>query len=152
MSSSDNDLASVESRLAAAYGRTAWGTALGVGSFLTVELGEQQAAPTPQEKTHGEFHLWVYCSAWRIETAQEIIASSEDPREALEAAVRHLDGRSLSEIRIERPSLSTVFSFSGGTVLRTFSIFSKDYEHWMFYLPDGSVFTAGPGSTWSWGR
>jgi hypothetical protein len=45
-----------------------------------------------------------------------------------------------------------VFEFGEGAALRTFSIFSKEYEHWMFYLPDGTVFTAGPGATWSWGR
>jgi hypothetical protein len=94
----------------------------------------------------------VYCSTWRIASAWDIVAASEDPRELLETAVRYLDGRPLSAIRIERPSLSTVFEFGEDTALRTFSIFSKEYEHWMFYLPDGTVFTAGPGATWSWGR
>lgn len=149
--SNDDDLTAVEHRLAAAVGSTAWGAALGVGSFLTVEFGPERAVQDPKQRCHGAFHLWVYCSAWRIETATAIIASSEDPRERLEATVRHLDGRTLSGIRIERPSLSASFTFDDGTVLRTFSIFSEEYEHWMFYLPGGSVFTAGPGSSTAWG-
>jgi len=161
MTTNDNDLAAVESAFAGAYGQPAWGTALGVGSFLTVEFGQprpaagaspdQQGRQARQANPHGEYHLWVYCSAWRIESPQEIIASSEDPREQLASAVRHLDGKVLTRITIERPSLSATFDFEDGTVLRTFAIFSKEYEHWMFYLPDGRVFTAGPGSTWSVG-
>jgi hypothetical protein len=145
-----NPLAEVEAKLAAATGKPAWGTALGIGSFLTVEFGEKV---TPAEgKTHGEYHLWVYCSAWRIETPTEIVASSEDPREVLEPTVKFLDGRTLSGIHLEPPSLSSTFTFDDGARLRTFSIFTKDFDHWMFYLPSGEVFTAGPGAAWSWGR
>ncbi|WP_117214663.1 hypothetical protein [Allorhizocola rhizosphaerae] len=145
-----NPLADVQAKLALATGKVAWGTALGVGSFLTVEFGER--VEQAKGKVHGEFHLWVYCSAWRIETPAEIVASSEDPREFLEPTVRSLDGRTLSDIQLDMPSLSSTFAFSDGTRLRTFSIFSKDFDHWMFYLPGGEVFTAGPGSTWSLGR
>jgi hypothetical protein len=105
MEMSDNDLAGVEPRLAAAYGRAAWGTALGVGRFLTVEFGAQRAEPDPGRRVHGEFHLWVYCSAWRIDTPRDIVTASEDPREHLETAVPYLDGRTLSAIRIQPPSL-----------------------------------------------
>jgi hypothetical protein len=141
------DIAHVQSRLSAAVGEQAWGTALGVGSFLTVEFGAEK----PDKRGHGEYHLWVYCSAWRIETQTAIIASSEDPRDALQTAISHLDGRTLVGVQLEAPSTAATFEFSDGTVLRTFPIFSKDYEHWMFYLPDGSVFTAGPGTEGSWG-
>jgi len=86
-----------------------------------------------------------------IENSTEIVACSEDPRERLQTAVRYLDGRELSRVRIGRPSLSAAFYFGDGTVLRTFSFDSADYEHWMLYLPDGNVFTAGPGTNWSLG-
>jgi hypothetical protein len=82
----------------------------------------------------------------------QIVASSEDPRERLQGAVRYLDGRELSLVRMEQPSLSAAFYFDDGIVLRTFSIYSADHEHWMLYLPDGNVFTAGPGTSWSLGR
>lgn len=145
-----NPLAEVEAKLALATGKTAWGTTLGVGSFLTVEFGDR--VEQEKGKVHGEFHLWVYCSAWRIETSSQIVASSEDPREVLEPVVSYLDGRTLSSIQLDLPSMSSTFAFSDDMRLRTFSIFSKDFDHWMFYLPGGEVFTAGPGSTWSLGR
>lgn len=129
-----------------ALGQAVWGTTLGVGSFLTFELGSRREPDTSgQGRPHGEFHVWVYCSAWRIETTDTVVASSEDDRDVLVEAVRHLDGRTLTAIDVEQPSLSAAFRFSDGTTLRTFSIFSDGYEHWMLYLPDGRVVTAGPG-------
>lgn len=138
-----------EQALAGARGRPVWGTQLGVGSFLTLEIGDARpavpraggAAPRP----HGEFHVWVYCSAWRIETPAAVLASSEDDRDALEATVQVLDGAVLAEARVDVPSLSLSLRFEDGTVLRTFSIFTAGYEHWMVYLPQGDVLTAGPG-------
>ena len=67
MRTTEDDLAAVEEAVAQMYGKRAWGTALGFGSFLTVEFGAPEAAPDPGGPVHGEFHLWVYCTAWRIE-------------------------------------------------------------------------------------
>src|SRR5215211_7238300 len=113
-----NPLAEVEAKLALATGKTAWAATLGVGSFLTVEFGER--VEQEKGKVHGEFHLWIYCSAWRIETPSQIVASSEDPREVLEPIVSYLDGRTLSSIQLDLPSMSSTFVFSDGTRLRTF--------------------------------
>ena len=145
------DFAEVEAALANANGQSAWAATLGVGSFLTVEFGAEVPSRRASGRRHGEFHLWLYCSAWRIERPGEVIASSEDPREELTKRVQILDGQVLSAIRIERPSLSCTVSFADGTQLRTFSIFTTGYEHWMFYLPDSRVFTARPGMDWSLG-
>ncbi|MFI7542212.1 hypothetical protein [Actinoplanes sp. NPDC049599] len=147
-----NDQGAVAAALASAYGEKVWGTTLGVGSFLTLELGAQRPAREPTGRPHGTFHLWVYCSAWRIETTQQIIASSEDAREKLEPAVKVLDGHTLHNAEVQWPSLSATFHFDGGLVLRTFSIFSAEYDHWLFYLPDEHVLTAGPGSTVTFSR
>jgi hypothetical protein len=130
----------------AAVGRKAWGTTLGVGSFLTVELGASATSAATPTKEHGEYHLWVYCSAWRIQTADAVVASSEDAREVLEKSVPVLDGLELVAVSIEHPSLSANFQFEGGISLTTFSIFSTDYEHWMLYGPGGTVLTAGPAA------
>ncbi|MGL4338898.1 MAG: hypothetical protein ACRCSP_00530 [Rhodoglobus sp.] len=140
------DIAQARQMAEAAVGRRTWGTALGVGSFLTIELGSVVAATSPGGKAHGEYQLWVYCSAWRIQSKDAVLASSEDPRDFLKKAVVALDGQLLSAVSIDYPSLSTVFEFEGGLTLATFSIFSKDYEHWMLYCPDKLVLTAGPAS------
>lgn len=99
--------------------------AVGHGSFLTVELGEPETAGG----MHGIFHLWVYLAGWRLENATEVIAASEDDREELARKVAVLDGRILTKIIIEQPSLSARFEFDQGLVLATFSLYSADYEH-----------------------
>lgn len=43
----------------------AWGARLGVGSFVTIEFGEE-VKEQPSSKTHGEWHLWVYMATWDV--------------------------------------------------------------------------------------
>ena len=40
--------------------------------------------------------------------------------------------------------------FSEQVILRLFSIYSEEYEHWMLYTPDANVLCVGPGSSWSY--
>lgn len=76
--------------LTAAYGLEAWGTTLGHGSFLTVELGGAAAA-----SAHGATTCGSSQSAWRIEDGESMIAGSEDDRDALAGKVTVLDGRTV---------------------------------------------------------
>ena len=135
----------VVASLTAAYGLHAWGTNLGQGSFLTIELGE----PKVPGSTHGPYHLWISTAGWRIEDGMSMLAGSEDNRDQLAGKVAVLEGRKLSSVAVEPPSLSARFAFEGGLVLITFSLHSTDQDHWMLFRPDGTVLTMGPGSTWS---
>jgi hypothetical protein len=134
----------VVASLTATYGLTAWGTKLGYGSFLDLELGES-VAPRGER---GLYHLWIYLAVWRIEDGSTILAGSEDDHDELATKVTVLDGRKLASVTVEHPSLSTRFEFEGGLVLITFSVYSSDGEHWMLFRPNGTVLTMGPGSTW----
>lgn len=135
----------VVASLTAAYGLEAWGTTLGHGSFLTVELGE----PITPGSAHGRYHLWLYLTAWRIEDGTSMLAGSEDDREELAGKVTALDGRKLASVAVEPRSLSARFEFEGGLALITFSLYSAGEDHWMLFRPDGTVLTMGPGTTWS---
>ena len=135
----------VVASLTAAYGLQAWGTRLGHGSFLTVELGESEATG----RAYGRYHLWIYMAGWRIEDGMTMLAASEDDRDELAGKVTVLDGRKLTSVTVEHPSLSARFEFEGGLVLITFSLYSTDEDHWMLFRPDGNVLTMGPGSSWS---
>ncbi len=137
--------------LAYLAGRRAWSPRLGIGSFLTLEIGEATAPSTTRrgrEVTHGEYHMWVYCSAWRIDLGSEILCGSEDDREHIETTIARLDGRTVVGAETSDAFELTV-RFDDTTTLRTFPIFSAGYEHWMVFAPNGFVYTAGPGSTWS---
>ena len=140
------DLSEMRGALQQLVGRAAWGVRLGEGSFVTIEFGSETGVPLRGGRQHGEFHLWIYCTAWRLETKDGMIAGSEDARADMEAAIARLNGLALTAVDAEWPSLSLSLVFTDGLVLRTFSVFSKDCEHWHLYSPGGRVYTAGPGS------
>ena len=124
-------------------GLEAWGAAVGHGSFVTMNFGR----PLDDDPLTGEFFLWLYCCSWRIERGDSVVAVCEDDRERMQAGVSLLNGQRLLRIDVDAVSLSATFWFSTDIVLRTFSIYSTEVEHWMMRLPDGQWITAGPG--WS---
>lgn len=149
------DIQEIKARVAPLLGRKVWGASLGVGSFVTLEFGEQRLPPIgKQQRPHGEWHLWVYCCAWRLEKGNEVTAGSEDPRDHLTTVIKQLDGLTLRSLEVLGPGLDSVFSFENDVTLRLFPvIFSTeagDYEHWFLFTPDGYVLTIGPGSAWSY--
>lgn len=147
------DVAQIEQHLAGLVGREVWGPRLGVGSFITLELGERQTRTVRgRETTHGEWHLWVYCSAWRIDGEEDVVVASEDAREEIPDRLERLDGRRVSGVSVAAPSLELTVAFDDGLTLRVFPIFSSTFEHWFLYTPDGNVLSAGPGAAWSYAR
>ncbi len=128
-------------------GQSTWNVELGTGSFLTMEFGLPRSVTSAESKTHGTWHFWAYCCAWRIETWDDVLAYSEDDRSRLEKVVGVLEGKTLNNVEIHFPSGDTVLSFSGRLLLRLMPIHAEDHEHWMLYTPEGTL-VLGPGTTW----
>ena len=135
----------VRARAAGALGKRVWGASLGVGSFLTLELGAK--TETSGGYVHGEWHLWIYCCAWRIERSSRVLAASEDDRSLIKRTVRLLNGKKLTRLDVTHLLMDASFAFEGGLILRTFGIYSRNAEHWMLFTPDQSVLTVGPGTS-----
>ncbi len=146
----DTDLNDIQAIIRPLLGQEAWGVALGEGSFITLEFGARRPTTRARERPHGEWHLWVYCCAWRLDGNDAVIAASEDMRTTLEAAVQRLNGLALRAVDIRRPALETTLTFDNGITLQLFPVFSEDFEHWMLYTPEGKVLTIGPGTNWSY--
>ncbi|MBE9116181.1 hypothetical protein IQ249_09765 [Lusitaniella coriacea LEGE 07157] len=144
------DISKIRKKINPLLGKQAWNVSLGHGSFITLEFGRPCLPAESSAKIHGEWHLWVYCCAWRLEKENRVIAASEDPRSKLEEAVKNLEGLVIQSINLLNPALDTVFIFEQQIVLRLFSIHSQDYEHWMLFTPDENVLTIGPGTDWSY--
>jgi len=81
----------VQAKVNQLLGQKAWGVSLGYGSFLTIEFGQPLPSNNEQQKIHGEWHLWLYNCAWRLEEGDKILAASEDERNNLEVAVHRLE-------------------------------------------------------------
>jgi hypothetical protein len=138
----------VKPKIDSLLGQKAWGACLGAGSFLTLEFG--QPLSKVNEEVHGEWHLRTYNCVWRLEEADKVLTTSEDDRSKIESAIIRLDGLLLQSIDIKPPLWDTVFRFDNQIILKLFSIYSEDYEHWVLYTPDGGILSFGPGANWSY--
>src|SRR5438045_3671110 len=98
MSLSENDIREIQAIIAPLLGRKVWGAALGMGSFVTLEFGAARPPERPRARIHGEWHVWIYCTAWRLEQDDVIIAASEDARSKLERSVITLNGLAMEAI------------------------------------------------------
>jgi hypothetical protein len=123
-------------------GKPAWGVALGEGSFVTLELGGPQPAKG-RGKPHGEWHVWVYGCAWRIDGPNGALGGSLDEEDVMAKAIAALDGKTLNKFSIES-NLEATLEF-GDHQLRLFPS-GGTMEHYMVFYPGGRVVTAGPGN------
>jgi len=152
MTVSDADIQQIQQLVVPIYGQRAWGVARGIGSFVTMEFGNVLPTAGKQKQPRGEWHLWVYCCAWRLEYSNDVLVGSEDAQQKIDHLIKRLEGLTLQSIQISAPGLDTVLVFEQGIIMKLFPIFTEKYEHWMLYAPDGNVLTLGPGSTWSYKR
>jgi hypothetical protein len=150
MSLTKTDLYEIQATVAPLLRHKAWNVSLGVGSFITLEFGEPLPLGEQDKRIHGEWHLWVYMCAWRLEKNNEFIAGCEDPRDQLIEDVKLMEGLAIKSIEILAPACDTIIHFEDEVILRLFSIYSKENEHWMLFAPDGNVLVMGPGTSWSY--
>lgn len=128
---------------------------LGHGSFITMDFGrdipqEMKTRNGPQMRYFGEWHLWIYMCAWRIDKDKKPFAGSEDSREKIENCLSELANRTLKKVEILNTAFDTKFLFDEDIELYLFSFYTEDREQWMLFTPEEKVFKAGPGSEWSY--
>jgi hypothetical protein len=129
--------------------KKAWGIKLGYGSFLTIEFGVPVKDEHDESIVYGEWHLWVYCCAWRIEKSGSLLVCSEDAREKIEGTISQMEGCTLKDFKIEKDVPDTTFIFENDLQLRLFIIYSEEYEHWKLFMPGDETIVCGPGTSFS---
>lgn len=151
------DTAEIQEKLKSIIGKKAWGVEHGIGTFVTIEFGQPQPPKRPGGKSHGEWHLWVYGGAWRLEKDERVAVASEDDQTKIETEIRCLEGCVLQSFEVATPALDACLTFEQEIVLRIFSIYSEETEdrgmdNWKLYTPDaGNVISVHPGGKWSYG-
>ena len=135
-------------------GLKAYNVKLGHGSFLTIDFGEPIEIKVQTKKgiekfTRGEWHLWIYMCAWRIDKGNRALVGSNDSRNKIESVLKKIDGKELILFDLKH-SLDAVLVFDGKYELRMFSINTEDQDQWMIYTPDRNVLTVGPGNKCSY--
>ncbi|MCP2729464.1 hypothetical protein [Limnofasciculus baicalensis] len=159
MTITETEIHEIQTHIAPLLGQKPWDVSIGVGSFITFDFG----TPIPRKFSHkgkrlparGEWHLWIYMCAWRLQKGDQVLAACEDSREQMEAAVKSMEGLALQSIEVLPPAWDTIFTFENRIVLRTFSIYSdsseEGSENWLLFTPGQNVLSIGPGSTWYYG-
>ena len=128
-------------------GLRAWGASLGIGSFITFEFGPPRVPEWLRPS--GDYQVWIYWSAWRLETEQSVVVACEDPREIRHREISRIDTRVLTDVGISFPGLDTVFEFGPDLRLRVFPNTSCEEFGWGLRMPGGHL-AVGPGSSWSY--
>lgn len=130
---------------------------LGHGSFITFDFGrdipeEIKTRNGLKTRYFGEWHLWVYMCAWRIDINKKPCAGSEDSREKIENCLAELVQRELNEVIILNNAFDAklVFGKDKDIELYLFSFYTEERKQWMLFTPEKKVFTAGPGNEWSY--
>lgn len=118
-------------------GKAPWDVMLGAGSVLILEFGVRD----PRQSTfriHGEWRLWLYECAWRLECANTIVTASQHQRSLAANAVRRISGVEITDIVLSRPSLDLEITFKNQYKLRTFSVTSSEdhqSDQWVLFTP-----------------
>lgn len=134
--------------IAPLLGQSAWRVRLGWGSFVTFEFGKHVIQHGYE---HGEWHLWIYMSAWYLETANELLTACEDTRENMQRQLNLLEGVPLRSVTVLEPSLETLLSFDKNLTLRIFPTYSdNDYDSWILFDPTGNVLVIRSSGQWSY--
>lgn len=126
---------------------------LGHGSFVTLDFGRDipsQINTRNGLKTvyHGEWHIWIYMCAWRLDKDGVPVVGSNDLREQIAENLNALENKTLEGIFILNDAFDIDFQFSHGLRLYLFSYNATSDEQWKFFTPEEKVFIAGPSSSW----
>lgn len=148
-----------DSTFARIIGLPAWSVRRGYGTFLTMEFGqpslvirEPMNSSQPSDKlarerevrrlvsVQGQWHLWLYCSTWRVFDQVRGLIGDSSSRLSIDMAAKYLDGQALQRAQLVRRPFKTVLEFDLGASLEIVP-YSRQDELWMLYEPEGSVLT-----------
>jgi hypothetical protein len=132
------------------YGKPCWLVKRGHGSFLTFEFGdphlEIREPEVPKENVtgslrqlmrsrkvfiHGDWHLWIYCCAWKVFRGKELVGDSS-AKVAIRHAANFLDGQKLVGFSLRPYRVQCAFEFDLGGRLET-RPYDRQSEQWLFY-------------------
>jgi hypothetical protein len=115
------------------------------GSILNLTLSK-----TLLQNETEQWALKVLYCAWRLETPTTIVTASEDRHSHMDQHIKILEGVQLGAIRVVKPSLETIITFTNKIVLHLFPIYTQNYEHWQLLYPDKNILVVGPNSHWTY--
>jgi len=128
---------------------------LGHGSFITMDFGDDVTVEVKtnrgiRKSTRGEWHLWIYMCAWRLDKDDLPLVGANDDRESITKELLILENNKILKTSVLNNAFDVLLEFEDNIKLSLFSFFVKNNEQWMLYTPDHKVFCAGPGVSWTY--
>lgn len=147
----NNEQPSIHQILHKIIGQKVTRVTLGYGSFITIDLGTLiEKKGKKNSYMVGQYHLWVYMCAWRIEKDSIPLVASSDSREKISNTLQIIAGATLINY-VLNSSLDAQFTFDNNVNLILFNTNTQDEKQWMLYLWENdirNVLVIGPGNSW----
>lgn len=137
-----NNAKTIQDEFQRIVGLRVWDVQVGTESFVTMQFGNIQHTNSAGGE-YGEFRLWIYSCAWRIENQDGFITGSADDKEIMAQIGDYLNNTSVKEIIVDPKSFDTILKFTNNIQLSMFGR-SSDMEHWLLYTPERRVIAVGP--------
>jgi len=126
-------------------GTAPWRVKPGVGSFLTFEFGPRVRA---HGHVHGQWHLWIYLSNWKLFHGNRQLVDSDADRKLITVSTRRLEEKPLTKLDFNARTQETTFFFDDFRLV----VSPADYldspderdHYWIFFMPDNEVLAVGP--------
>ena len=149
-------------------GLPSWGVENGWGSFLTFEFGEPKLvvrepyisdAPTTRVRARaaqrlvyprGQWHLWIYCCAWKVTVNSKVVAEWSKKAQS-KRAPGVLNGQILTAVTPLRGGRGWEFAFDLGAKLQT-TPYDRSSEQWMLFEPNDKVLSVRADKKYSYGN
>lgn len=127
---------SSEELLLSIIGKTPWQVSAAADSVVSMEFGLHDPRQSGV-KIHGEWSLWLYFCAWRIETSQAVLVGSEDSLADIRNVLKNLSWEPIRDLTLLKPALDLDIMFGDSFKLRTFAVNSdrSSDEQWILYTP-----------------
>jgi len=144
----------IKNTFAKIIGLKARNVLLGYGSFITMDFGKDIIIEVETNKgidkfPRGEWHLWIYMTAWRIDEKMMPIAGCEDSRVTIEKALKKIENKKLINVDIRNHAFDMKIEFENDIIINLFTLYTEkdsDSENWMLFTPEKKVLAVGPGS------
>lgn len=127
---------------------------LGYGSFITIDFGKNRVLKYAtkhgiKQRERGEWRIWIYMCAWRIDKNQKPFLGSEDDfsREVFQEKLSEIKGKKLLSFDILNTAFDSQIKFESDFAINLFS-FGTQKEQWILFRPEKKVLTVGPGDRW----
>lgn len=148
------DLEPLQEIINRAIGQVCWRANLSYGDELSLHMGKRlpYAQKSMSGKEKGEWILGTRATAWSLECAGAIIATSDEEAASLKPKIQALEQARIAALETSYSELGLAIMFDNGCKLTLFPKPEEDTRlpYWEWFAPSRMLLKVGPGAVWSY--